>query len=200
LAQRAPTRPLLDDELRRANELLTPQELTVYRHRRGGQSWNWIAAQLGVSRTRVVHLFGRAEKKLGFEPSVTLKRKAAYKPIAQRKAEDAETSRRLLEEWKESLEPDEFERVLGVLAAHGAAESEEEREELERLLRPRLEQLVEARRARADVDDDWSRAVGQDAADFAAELEATFGTNELTDEPMQPGDFIEDDGKGYDRL
>jgi len=60
---------------------------------------------------------------------------------------------------------------------------------------------VRERQARSDPrDDDWSRGVGEAEAEFAAELEAAFGINEMSGEPFRPGDFVEDDGKGDDRL
>jgi predicted DNA-binding protein YlxM (UPF0122 family) len=55
------------------------------------------------------------------------------------------------------------------------------------------------RSALTSPDDDFSRAVGDEAAEFAATLEADFGLNPATGVAMRPEDFVADDGKGYDR-
>lgn len=88
----APTGPLMGNEQHLAIELLTDKQLIAYRYRREGQALNWIANRMGVSRARIVHLIAAAEKRLGYEPSVTPKQKQPYKPVAERReaAESAE--------------------------------------------------------------------------------------------------------------
>ena len=86
----------------------------------------------------MIHLHARAEKRLGYVQTVSPRQKAAYKPVAQRRAEDGERAQRLLERWAAELEPEELKRVMAIVEEHGSIESEEE---LKRLLRPRLEHL-----------------------------------------------------------
>lgn len=89
MSKPAPAGPLLGDELARAIHLLTEKQLRAYSYWREGHALNWIATRLGVSRPRVVHLLAAAEKKLGYEPTVTAKKKTPYKPVVQRRAEAA---------------------------------------------------------------------------------------------------------------
>jgi DNA-binding CsgD family transcriptional regulator len=71
MAKPAPYGPLLGNERGRAIELLTDKQFTAYRYRREGQAWNWIAQRMGVSRPAVIHLVAKAEKRLGYEATVT---------------------------------------------------------------------------------------------------------------------------------
>jgi hypothetical protein len=157
---------------------------------------------MNVSRTRVVHLVAAAEKRLGYEQTVTPKKKMPYKPIAQRREETEKAWQAYLEELTAQLEPEELERIAEIL------ETSATREELERRLGERLRVLVDERRDRehaylpagAEHGDDWSGAVGEAEAEFEAHMEADFGLNPVTGEVMRPEDLVEDDGKGHDRL
>jgi hypothetical protein len=202
LAQPPPVGPLLGEELAWAIELLTDKQLIAYRYRRDSHALNWIAQRMGVTRPRVVHLIAAAERRLGYAPSVTAKQKTAYKPAAQRKQERESAWEAYFEELAALLEPAERQRLLHIF------ESATTEEELHRRLRKRLRQLEHERRVRArhdlapgaDHDDDWSTAVGEREAEFAAEMEADFGINPMTGDVMQPTDLVKDDGKGYDRI
>jgi hypothetical protein len=201
LAQPAPTGPLLGDELGWAIALLTDKQLTAYRHRRDGHALNWIARRMGVSRARVVHLIGAAEKRLGYAPSVTLKQKTPYKSVARREEERQSTWDAYFNELAAQLEPAERRRLLRIFDSSGTDK------ELNRRLRKRLSQLQRERRARergylpagAEHDDDWSSAVGQGEAEFYAS-QAEDGFTHSTGEVLAPTDLVEDDGKGYGRL
>lgn len=202
MGEPAPAGPLLGDELAWAIELLTEKQLRAYRYRREGQALNWIARRIGVSRARIIHLIAAAEKRLGYTPTVTPKRRAAYKPAAQRRQERAPAWEAYVRELAGQLQPVERRRLERIF------DTAKTDAELERRLRQRLHVLERRRRKRgrrdlpagAEHDDDYSRAVGEDAAEFAAELEADFGVNPMTGEPMGAADFVEDDGKGHDRL
>lgn len=185
-----------------AVERLTEKQFFAYRYRREGHALDWIARRLGVSRPRVVHLIAASEKRLGYTPSVTPKRKTPYKPVAQPREEQASTWSAYMNELWDEFEPAAQERFLRILEA---AKTEEE---AERLLREWLAELQLERRerargfepSRAEHADDYSRGVGEAEAEFAAEMEADFGLNPMTGEPMRPEDFVEDAGGGYDRL
>jgi transposase len=200
--KQSPAGPLLGEELAWAIELLTDRQLIAYRHRREGHALNWIAQRLGVSRTRVVHLIGAAEKRLGYAPSVTAKQRSAYKSSAQRRQERESAWAAYSEELASQLDPAERRRILRIF------ETSATDEEVERRLRERLWQLERERRARpiehlpsnAEHSEDWSSAVGEHEAEFAAEMEADFGINPVTGDVMRPEDLVEDDGKGYDRM
>jgi hypothetical protein len=202
MGEPAPAGPLLGEELGWAIELLTDKQLTAYRYRREGQALNWIARRMGVTRTRVIHLIAAAEKRLGYTPTVTPKQKAAYRPAAQRRQERASAWDAYISELAALLEPAERRRLERIF------ETAKSDEELGRRLRQRLRELERERRKRGRRDlpagaehaDDYSRAAGEAAAEFAAELEADFGVNPVTGEPMAAADFVEDDGKGHDRL
>jgi DNA-binding CsgD family transcriptional regulator len=188
----APNGPLLGDELQRATELLTVRQLTAYHHRRDNHSLNWIAARMGVTRPRVVHLVAAAEKRLGYAPSVTPKQKAPYKPAARRREESEAALDAYLDGLIAGLEPSQ--RLIEILET---ATSVEERD---RLLRERLAELERERQAHEHpADDDWSMAAGQGEAEFFASL-AEDGFTRADGEALRPGEFIEDDGKGYDSL
>jgi hypothetical protein len=74
-------------ELETAIERLTDKQLLAYGYRRKGQAWDWIATRMGMSRTAVIHHAAKAEKRLGYEPTVTAKQRSPYKPVAQRRAD-----------------------------------------------------------------------------------------------------------------
>jgi hypothetical protein len=197
----APHGPLLGDELAWAIELLTDKQLHAYRYRREGHALNWIATRLGVTRPRVVHLIAASEKRLGYEPTVTAKKKTPYKSVARRQVAAESAWDACMREQFADLAPDERRRIIRILEEAGSDD------ELDRRLRKRLGQLERERRQRerallspdADHDNDYSSAVGEQEAEFAAEMEADFGTNPQTGEAMRPEDLVADDGKGYDR-
>lgn len=88
MAEPAPRGPLVGHELAVAIETLTDKQLRAYRYYRDGQHTNgWIAARLGVSRQAVMQLVVKSEKKLGYAPSFTPKKKAPYKPAADRRSD-----------------------------------------------------------------------------------------------------------------
>jgi DNA-binding CsgD family transcriptional regulator len=72
----APHGPLLGDELGWAIKLLTDKQYRAYRYRREGHAWNWIAQRMGISRQAVIHHVAKAEKRLGYTPTVTAKQRA----------------------------------------------------------------------------------------------------------------------------
>jgi DNA-binding CsgD family transcriptional regulator len=197
----SPSGPLLSEELATAKELLTGKQFLAYRHRRGGHALNWIARRMGVSRARVVHLIASAEKRLGYASSVTPKQRTPYKSVARRKQDNESGWQAYVEELTAQLGPEEFHQLLDII------ETSNSRQERDRRLGERLRAWEIERRnvqqgylpAGAEHDDDWSRAVGEDEAECAAEMEATFGQNSVTGEVMRPEDLVEDDGQGYDR-
>lgn len=199
---RAPTGPLLGDELERATELLTPKQLIAFRYRRDGHALNWIARRMNISRPRVVHLVAAAEKRLGYVQTVTPKKKMPYKPVVQQRKETEAAWQAYFEELTAQLQPEELDRITEIF------ETSKSKEELERRLAERLRVLADERSDReraylsgeAEHADDWSSAVGEFEAEFAAQMEADFGLNPVTGEVMRPEDLVEDDGKGYDRL
>jgi hypothetical protein len=198
----APQGPLLGDELAWAIELLTDKQLRAYRYRREGHALNWIATRLDVTRTRVVHLIAAAEKRLGYEPTVTAKKKTPYKSVARRQAESDSAWDAYVRELFAALAPDEARSFMRIL------EESHSDEEIAHRLWKRLAQLERERRQReqawlspdAHHDDDYSSAVGEHEQEFAAQMEADFGINPRTGEPMRPEDLVSDEGKGYDRF
>jgi len=215
----APTGPLVGDELNRAIEVLTDRQLRAYRYRRNGHALNWIAQRMGISRTAVVHHIAKAEKRFGYEPSVTGKQKTPYKSVAQRRTEvddgwTVEAARAIRQMTRDArrefirraypghsmkgLDADSEIRLLARIYVE-ASSDDDARARIAERLRP-LKRSRERERVLLGQNDDLSRAVGEDEAEFVAELEADFGVNSVRGEPMQASDFVADDGKGYDRL
>lgn len=97
--------PLLGSELARAIKVLTDRQLQAYRYRREGHGWNWIAQRMDVSRQAVIHHVANAERHLGYEPTVTPKQKARYKPAARKRAERDAASAAYHEELLEQALP-----------------------------------------------------------------------------------------------
>jgi DNA-binding CsgD family transcriptional regulator len=197
MSRPAPHGALLGSELEWAIELLTDRQLRAYRYRREGHALNWIANRLGVKRPRVVHLIAAAEKRLGYELTVTPKQKSPYKPAARRREERESAWERYVNELFSAMPPADRRRLLRIF------EESQSDEEVKRRLKSRLEKLErersESRTRRVELH--WDLVAphrGEDA--LAAEMEASFGMNERTGEDMRPQDLIEDDGKGYDRL
>jgi len=192
MATPAPPGPLVGNELARAIELLTDKQLRAYQYYREGHAWNWIAQRMGSSRTAVIHLVAKAQKRLGYELTVTPKQKSAYKSVSLRRAEQEAAYVRYLEELFAQMPPRDRRRLSRIL---NESSSDEERN---RRLAVRLRELQRERRTQ-EIED-WGRAVGEDEGEFQASLAADFGLNPATGMPMRAEDFVVDDGKGYDRL
>ena len=194
--------PLLGDELYCAIERLTDKQLRAYQYRREGHALNWIATRMGISRTAVIHHVAKAEKRLGYEPTVTAKQKTPYKSAAKRCEDDDSAWQAHVDELFSQVPAHRQRAVLRILEA-GLSD-----EEAKRRLAPRLRELTRERKAgerayAASIGydgDDYSRGVGQDESEFAANMEADFGINPMTGVAMRPEDLPLDDGKGYDRL
>jgi hypothetical protein len=157
---------------------------------------------LDVSRPRVIHLIGAAEKKLGYELSVTPKQRSPYKPVAQRREERESAWDAYVQELAAQLTPAERRRLIRIFDTSATDE------ELERRLRKRLRRLGRERRARergyspspgSDHEDDWSTAVGELEAEFHASL-AEDGFIHSNGEPFGLDDFVPDDVKSRDHM
>lgn len=227
MASKAPPGRLRGNELGWAIKLLTDKQLRAYQYRREGHAWNWIATRMGVTRPAVIHLVAKAEKKLGYEPTVTAKQKTPYKSVAERQAEaeaarviDAANAffalspekrrlfiRRALPDAPKHIDAKAEVRFLSKILID-ASDDPEARERMRKRVAPieqraRRERRAAERRWRtadADHQEDYSRAVGDENTEFAATLEADFGVNPQTGDPMRANDFSVDDGKGYDVL
>jgi DNA-binding CsgD family transcriptional regulator len=195
-----PTGPLMGHEAYRARELLTDRQLQAYRYYRDANTWDWSARRMGTSRTRVIHHVARAQRKLGYDMTVTGKQKAAYKP--QKPAGQRIRVEASYEDLLATPQGAETVRILDELLASGVpldGFADHVPPEAEAYFRNRLAALGAARRGRRrQNDDDWSRAAGEKEGEFAASLEADFGAHPKTGSTMRPEDFREDDGRGYD--
>lgn len=115
VARQAPTGPLLGEELDRAIQDLTDKQLRVYRYRREGHAWNWIAQRMGTSRPAVIHLFAKAEKRLGYEPTVALRQRTPYKSVATRTAEAEASEDARLRELMAQISPARRRRIHRII-------------------------------------------------------------------------------------
>jgi hypothetical protein len=186
-----PHGPLCGNELAQAIEFLTDRQLRAYQHRREGHAWNWIAQRMGVSRQAAMQLVVKAEKRLGYEPSVTPKKKARYKPAAQRRADEGD---RWVSRWLTFI--DELDPLDRVYINRIARDTTLDDLEAERRILKRLRHLSRTYGFGPDGDDDrdelpeldWARHRG-DAYDWA-----------MDELGVAASDLVLDDGKGYDRL
>jgi predicted DNA-binding protein YlxM (UPF0122 family) len=229
-SRRAPPGPLVGDELAWAIELLTDKQYLAYRYRREGHALNWIANRLGVSRPAVIHHIAKAEKRLGYAPTVTAKQKSRYKSAKERReaekaakiheaaaalsemttAQRHRIIRRVFPDAPKKLDERTELRLLTKMLME-ALDNNEARERMAKRLRTLEHRAIRERKKELQAqraesirefdgftgrylgdDDDWSRAVGEDEAEGAADLQ------ELGVERAK--DLVEDKGGGYDRM
>jgi hypothetical protein len=193
VAKPAPHGPLLGNELAWAIELLTDEQLRAYRYFREAHAMEWIGRRLGVTRQAVMQRIVRAERKLGYEPSFTPRQKGPYKSVAQRRAEAESAEDLYLRELLAQVPLADRRRIARIL------ETSSSDEEARRRLGARLKELKRERLREQHNDDSVTEALHRGEHWSTAEFEADFGTNPVTGQTMRPQDFIEDDGKGYDR-
>lgn len=181
-ATSSPNGPLLGSELNRAIVLLTERQLQAYRYRREGYAWDWIATRMGVSRQAVMQRVVKAEKRLGYEPSVTPKGKE-YKPgPARRRSNRVSAQQQYMQELLAQMPRSDADRLIRLIET-APSDEEAERRLLQRLAeikrqrrrenaeeeRARMKEMVRERDGRdhigmspfmpgyeADHQDDWS--------------------------------------------
>lgn len=216
----APNGPLSGNELYRAIEVLTDKQRRAYGYYRDGQhTMGWIATRLGTSRQAVMQLIVKAEKNLGYAPSFTPKQKTPYKPVADRRAAEAEVKMRAAVEAIAEMTPERRWRVIRAVFPNAprtfgkraearllsqmivdALHDDDARERMAKSLKPLEQRAAQRRRASEREDADGSSAVGEHEAELFASLEADFGTHPTRGDGFRPDDFVVDDGHGYDRL
>ena len=204
-----PTGPLVGDELSKARRVLTHQQLRAYCYIREGRRPGWIAKQLGVKRPRVYHLVGAAEQNMGYRLTYTPKQPGSRgRSTAEQRLERREAWNRTIAETEATPQGRATLELLDDLLAQGIDIFNTPLDQLpagaQDQLRRRLSSLEGGRHRRQRqiereryLDDDGSRAAGEEQAESVAEMEATFGTNPVTGVAFRPGNFSEDDGRGH---